>query len=350
MEKWELLILKKTDTVKDAINVLNLEALGIVMVSDEDNHLLGTVTDGDVRRALIHNQTMNTPLVDVMHTNPIYAFGDGERVEIMAMMQENNILQLPILDKKERIIGIETLQGLLKRNRNDNPVILMAGGFGRRLRPLTHDTPKPLLNIGGKPILETILNQFIDCGFYNFFISVHYKADMVQDYFGDGGKWGVNIQYMIEEYPLGTAGALGLFPADMVNQPVILMNGDLLTKVNFENLLSFHQEHEKPAATMCVREYDFQVPYGVIKAEGHRVCNIIEKPTHKFFVNAGIYVINPIIFNDVNGDEYLDMTDLLKTKIQAGHNVNMFPIHEYWLDIGRMEEFEQGQSDLEELF
>ena len=226
-----------------------------------------------------------------------------------------------------------------------NPVFLMAGGFGKRLHPMTNDTPKPLLKVGDKPILEMILKQFIDAGFHNFYISTHYKAEMIREYFGNGDKWNVSIQYIHEEKPLGTAGALGLLPKDLLELPILVMNGDLLTKVNYKHLLDFHIE-QGGEATMCAREYDIQVPYGVVEVEEQRVKSIIEKPVHKFYINAGIYVLNSAKVKSIDGDSYLDMPNLLNKLVSDNdENIGMFPIHEYWLDIGRMDEFQQAQSE-----
>ena len=225
----------------------------------------------------------------------------------------------------------------------------MAGGFGMRLQPLTNDIPKPLLKIGNKPILETILHQFIDAGFHNFYISTHYKADMVRKHFSDGKKWNVSIQYVHEDKPLGTAGALGLLTVDFPELPIIMMNGDLLTNVDFGSLLKFHNEQDA-IATMCVREYDIQVPYGVVKLSQQKVVSITEKPIQKFFINAGIYVLNSSLLLSVDGESHIDMPNLLEKQIEANEKVNIFPLHEYWLDIGQIEQLEQAKLDSENLF
>jgi dTDP-glucose pyrophosphorylase len=330
--------------MEKAIQVLDSEALKIVMVADADGKLLGTITDGDIRRALIRHQGMDAKLNDVMNQDPTVAQVKDGRDAILAMMKAKDLLQVPIVNDVGCLVGLETLQHLIKKDKLDNPVFLMAGGFGKRLRPLTNDIPKPLLKVGSKPILETILNQFIESGFHNFFISTHYKAEMVQEHFGDGSKWGVSIQYIHEDEPLGTAGALGLLPKGLPDLPVMLMNGDLLTDINYERLLEFHNT-QGGIATMCVREYDFQVPYGVITVENQVIKQVIEKPVHKFFVNAGIYVLSQELVGSVDGGSYLDMPQLLDGAIQSGGKVNSFPIHEYWLDIGRMEEFERANRD-----
>lgn len=334
--------------MKEAIEVLNNESLRIVLVVDKCNKLVGTITDGDVRRALLHHISMDTLVSEIMHTTPKVISVNDDREQTLRQMQSHDLLQLPIVDANGCVVGLETLQHLFKRKRYDNPVFLMAGGFGKRLLPLTKYTPKPMLNIGSSPILETIIKQFIDAGFHNFYISTHYRADTIKEYFGDGGDWNVSIQYIHEEEPLGTAGALGLLPKNIPNLPVLMMNGDLLTNVDFFELLSFHTEYGSDA-TVCVREYDFQVPYGVIQADKHRIVDIVEKPVQKFFVNAGIYVLNKDILKNVDGKEYLDMPQLLSEHINNDKKINMFPLHEYWLDIGQMEQFERAQTDLHDV-
>ena len=345
MSNWKEACLKPMSTISDAIDVLESKALRIVLVVDDVGKLLGVVTDGDIRRGLIRHMNMNTPVSEIMCKTPTVASLKDDRDKILVLMKSGDFLHIPLVDGDGRVAGLETLQHLLDNKRFDNPVLLMAGGLGKRLRPLTNDTPKPLLKIGNKPILETILERILDAGFHDFYISTCYKSDMVRDYFGDGGKWNVNIRYICEKEPMGTAGALGLLPDDMPDLPLLVMNGDLLTKINFEHLLQFHKE-EGGLATMCVREYDFQVPYGVIKSEGRRITSIEEKPVHKFFVNAGIYVLEPELVRSLNKTSYLDMPDLLEDKINQNQQINMFPVHEYWLDIGRMEEIERARGSI----
>ena len=347
MHDWKKILLGPEQALAEAVNVIDKEALRIALVVDKSNKLLGTITDGDIRRALIRHMGMDTPVKEIMRSEPETAnFGD-ERSNILALMKNKDLLQVPILDSNGRVVGLETLKDLIDGIQYDNPVFLMAGGFGKRLRPLTNSTPKPLLKVGSKPILENILEQFIEAGFHNFYISTHYKADMVRNHFGGGDAWNVNINYVHEDIPLGTAGALGLLPSDIPDLPLLMMNGDLLTKVNIEHLLNFHKEQDG-IATMCVREYDFQVPYGVIKSDGYHIKSIVEKPVHNFFVNAGIYVLEPSLVKNVNGTDYLDMPCLLEKQIADGEQINMFPIHEYWLDIGQMEEFERANKEIVE--
>ena len=344
MHNWSNTILKETNTMHDAVKVLDDEALGIVMIVNGDNKLIGTVTDGDIRRGLLKHLSMNTVLSEVMFREPTVGSVEDDRDKILIQMKALGLMQIPLLDKEKRVVGLETFHQILSNNRRENPIFLMAGGFGKRLRPLTNDTPKPLLKVGAKPILESILEQFIEAGFYNFYISTHFKAEMVRDYFGDGSKWNVNIKYVFEESPLGTAGSLGLLPTNLPDLPILMMNGDLLTKVDFIELLNFHIDHGADA-TMCVREYDFQVPYGVVKSKNHLITSIEEKPKHSFFVNAGIYVLNPSMLKDIDGKSYIDMPNLIQNTIDNSGQVTMFPVHEYWLDIGHIAQFEKAQED-----
>ncbi len=331
--------------MQTTIEVLHAGGNRLALVVSDDGKLLGTVTDGDIRRALIKQVTMDCAVMKIMNANPVVAYKTDDSSTIMLKMTSMELLHIPIIDKENKLIGLETLQHLLVNKKYGNPVFLMAGGFGKRLYPLTKDKPKPLLRVGSKPILETILKQFIEAGFHNFYISTQYKAAMIRDHFGDGTNWNVKIQYVHEENPLGTAGSLGMLPTDIEKLPILMMNGDLLTKVDLQQLLSFHHEQEA-IATMCIREYDFQVPYGVVNIEKQYVTNIVEKPTHKFFVNAGIYVLDPKLINQIDGNKYLDMPNLLENQIERGEKVSVFPIHEYWLDIGQIEQFDQAKQDI----
>jgi len=344
LHDWTKTIISPSDTIEMVIKVLDEVGMRIALVVDESGKLQGTITDGDVRRALLRKLGMSALVTEIMQKTPTTAAVTDDYDTVLSMMRRNDVLQIPILNLEGCVVGLETLQKLIDGIKYENPVFLMAGGFGTRLYPLTREKPKPLLRVGSKPILESILNQFIKSGFKNFYISTHYKAEMVREYFGDGSAWGVNIAYVHENKPLGTAGALGLLPKEMPKLPILMMNGDLVTNVNFENLLEFHYE-QKGLATMCVREYDIQVPYGVVEMNEHRITSIIEKPLHKFFVNAGIYVLEPELVQQVSAHGYLDMPTLLEKQIEDGEQINSFPVHENWIDIGRIEEYERAKRE-----
>jgi len=347
VDNWEQVKISPSSTIKEAVELLEKVRLGIVLVTDEERKLMGTVTDGDIRRGLIDHVTLDDQVSEIMTRNPAVASISDDRAKIREMMTNHDLLQIPITDSDRRLVGLEVLQPLARdRAKYENPVVLMAGGFGKRLHPITLKTPKPLLRLGSKPISQLILEQLIEAGFQNFFLTVHYKADQVKRYFGDGKKWNVAIRYIEEERPLGTAGALGLLPSDLPDLPILVMNSDLLTKVNFQQLLHYHQMQEG-SATVCARGYDFQVPYGVIETVDQKVSGIVEKPEHKFLVNAGIYVLNTEIVTSISRGSYLDMPDVLLQQLESNNTVNIFPVHEYWLDIGKVDEFERAQEEVE---
>ena len=348
MDDWRKVLLTPKDSLERTIKVLHEGGCRIALVADKFGMLLGTVTDGDIRRALINQLTMESPVSLIMNGNPITVDDKINNKEILSLMSDQSLLHMPIIDKDGILCGLETLQHLIESPIYDNPIFLMAGGFGTRLHPLTKSTPKPLLKVGNKPILEMIIEQFINYGFHNFYISTHFKSEQIRDYFKDGKLHNVSVKYVHEDVPLGTAGSLGLLPDNLPSLPIIVMNGDLLTKVDFKNLLNFHCEHNSEA-TMCVREYDFQVPYGVVEIDDYNIKGITEKPAHKFFVNAGIYVLNRSLINKVDGKSCLDMTDFLEKELNNG-GVNAFPIHEYWLDIGQMEEYEKANREFSTVF
>jgi dTDP-glucose pyrophosphorylase len=341
---WRKALLDCGADVTAAAEVLTSSSMRIVLVVDKENRLLGTITDGDIRRALMAGSAMSSLATSVMQKNPIAVNqGDSGR-KALQIMREKDLLHLPVLDAKGVVVGLETVRDLLFKEQRPNPVLLMAGGFGKRLYPLTREVPKPLLPVGEKPILQTILEQLAEGGFSQFFLAVHYRSEQVRAHFGDGSKWGVRIEYLEERQPLGTAGALSLLDRAMIDAPLLMMNGDLLTRLDFGELVDYHSEHGG-LATMCVREYDFQIPYGVVHGDGDQMTDIIEKPVQKFFVNAGIYILEPDLLGQCRPDEAIDMPDLLRQVVNDGRKVSMFPIHEYWLDIGRMEEYERAQVE-----
>lgn len=344
MKSWREAVVSNGVSLEQAIKVLDKAALRIALIVDDQGKLLGTLTDGDVRRALLQHRPLETPVNLVMNTQPKTAEQSWEEKRMLAVMKKYELLHLPIVDYENQLVGLTSLHTILHKPKYDNPVFLMAGGFGTRLKPLTNNCPKPMLKVGDKPILEKILLGFIDAGFHRFLISTHYMPEVIRDYFGKGDKWGINIQYVHEEEPLGTGGALGLLPHDEIDLPIFMMNGDLLTSVDFHSFLDFHQSHDG-IATMCVREYEHQIPYGVITSEGTQVRSMVEKPIHRFFVNAGIYLLEPSLVKSVLPGTKIDMPALLEQQIASGRAVNMFPIHEYWLDIGRMDDFQRAQEE-----
>lgn len=346
--EWKNVLLAPSATLLEALNILNSEALRVILVVDNEYHLVGVVTDGDIRRGLLRNLSLSEPIEMVMNSNPTVARYGTKREDLIDLMESRDILSIPLIENG-KVVGLETLQEARSKPKHNNPVFIMAGGFGTRLKPLTDNCPKPMLKVGGRPILETLIRSFIKSGFENFYISTHYMPEQIEKYFGDGSSLGVKITYVHEDSPLGTGGALGLLPDSLsTGLPLIMMNGDVLTRVDFQRLLEFHNKN-KADATMCVREYDYQIPYGVINGEGSKITSMVEKPTQRFFVNAGIYVVSPRVLKSVPKNYKIDMPTLLEQHMHERNNILMFPIHEYWLDIGRMDDFNRAQADIHSL-
>ncbi|WP_342473021.1 nucleotidyltransferase family protein [Metasolibacillus sp. FSL H7-0170] len=343
MKRWQSIIINKDKTLLETMKIIDETSLQFAVVVDEEQHLLGTVTDGDIRRGILHGKGLDVPITAIMNPNPTSAKNNQKVHEYNKLMHIKKLKQLPIVDENNKIIDI-IFMDKVDITPNKNMVILMLGGLGTRLRPLTNDIPKPMLKVGNKPILETIVEGFKKYGYTNFIFSVNYKKEIIQDYFQNGEAFDVTIDYIEEEKRMGTAGALSLLkkrPKD----PFFVMNGDLLTQVNFDQLMKFHIEHQS-IATMCVREYEYQIPYGVIETKGTDLINIKEKPIHRSFVNAGIYVLSPEIFNFIPHDEFYDMPALFEQLLVKEQQVSVFPIHEYWLDIGQMDDYNRANDEL----
>jgi dTDP-glucose pyrophosphorylase len=341
---WQELVIGPNISIRDSLKIIDKGALRVALVTDKDGILLGTLSDGDIRRALIQGSSLDEPISKIMnhHAKSVNIFYDEN--EIQNIMNKYDLLVIPVLDANGHLVDLITHNDYKNSSQKENWVLLMAGGYGTRLRPLTDNCPKPMLKVGSKPLLEIILENFIASGFYKFYISLNYMADKIKAYFGDGSRWNITIIYIDESQPLGTAGCLSILP-DLENKPLLIMNGDILTKVNFDQLLHFHERNDSDL-TACVREYDFKVPYGVVETLDQKVLAIKEKPVHYFFVNAGIYAISPSVIDYLTKNKKLDMNELIENLIKAKCNVSAFPIHEYWLDIGHPEDFVRAQEDV----
>ena len=335
-------------TIKDALQTINNGGLQIAIVVDENDALVGTVTDGDIRRGLLNGLDLNSSVSLVVHKSPSIASVGDTKESILKIALAKKLHKIPLVDELGKLVGIEDIEDIIKPVGKTNRVILMVGGLGTRLRPLTQDTPKPMLKVGNKPILQTIVEKFAEYGFVNITMCVNFNASIIRDYFGDGKEFGVNIDYVLEQKRMGTAGALSLLK-ERPSEPFFVMNGDLLTNVNFEHIFNYHTLH-KATATMCVREYDYEVPYGVVKMNDNKIIAIAEKPVQKFFVSAGIYMLSPEILDLIPQDEFYDMPTLFEKAIAQGKNVISFPIHEYWIDIGRLEEYQKANEEYAKIF
>jgi len=343
MATWKDVIVSPQTPLIEAIAKIDASGLQIALVLSPDDSLLGIVTDGNIRRSILEENSRQIPVSEIMNARPTTAMVSMSREKMLALMRLKVFHHLPLVDEADKVVGLVTLDELIGAAERPNWVVLMAGGLGKRLRPLTNECPKPLLMVGGKPILENIIERFAEQGYKRIFLSVNYKAQMIKKHFGVGERWGVQVEYLHEDTRLGTAGALSLLP-EKPTVPIIVMNGDLLTHINFDSLLEFHTIHNA-VATMAVREFDFQVPYGVVRMDGVHIAAIEEKPTQSYFVNAGIYVLSPEALNYLPDNTFYDMPALFDYLIMVKKVTAAYPLREYWLDIGRLEEFERAQQE-----
>jgi NDP-sugar pyrophosphorylase family protein len=320
----------------------------IALVVDAGGHLAGTVTDGDIRRAVLRGKGLDIAISEGMNANPTTGLQEETHDSWQRTMHRHSLRHLPILDTQGCVVDLVQYSMPIEPERT-TPVVIMAGGLGTRLRPLTENTPKPMIPVGPKPVLETIIENFAEQGFLNIFLCLNYKGEIIREHFGDGRRLGVNITYLQEDRRLGTAGALSLLP-QRPDEPVIVMNGDLLTKVDFVRLMDFH-ERQGFIATMAMREHQQQVPYGVLKiGDGYVVRELVEKPVERYYVNAGIYILDPDTLDLVPDQKFYDMPTLFNTLMDKGGKVGGFPLRDDWVDIGRIEDLERASAEFAEMF
>ena len=347
MKNWKDTLIGQKATLKEAMLAIDLGGLRIALVVDEVGRLLGTITDGDLRRALLAGRSHNSPAIGIMCHAPRTAPQSMTTAQKLAIMKAERIHHLPLITEDGRVVDLATLDTLIDGERRDNPVLIMAGGFGKRLGPLTENCPKPLLPIGGKPIIELILESFIGQGFHKFYVSTHYLAGMIIETLGNGSNWGVEIEYLKEAKPLGTGGAVGLLPKHKIEKPLIVANGDLLTNIDFRNLIEFHEKCGG-TATMCMQEFSYQIPFGVIKNKDHWLVDFEEKPSHTVFTNAGIYVLAPELVKTIEPNKHIDLPAIIQSQKPVNEKVALFLIREYWADIGRLEDLQKAQATYRE--
>ena len=336
------LLVTRESSIYEVLEVIQNGNAQIALVVDNKKKLLGTISDGDVRRSILKRGNLLTNAESIMRRNFKFITVDEDIEEALKKMKKEKIFQIPVIDKNGILLDLLLLKDFLRVEEKKNNLVIMAGGKGMRLRPYTEKCPKPMLKINGKPILEIILEQCIEYGFRQFHFSVNYLKNQIIDYFGNGKKWDVNINYLIEKKPLGTAGSLQLLPKQ--SQPFIVINGDLLTRLDLNRILNFHIENQADA-TLGVRNHTEKVPYGVVKVEGTRLLSFEEKPTFNHLVNAGVYVINPNLLDIIKVNSFLDMPNFLEIAKDKSYKINVYPIHEYWLDIGKPEFLEKAHSE-----
>lgn len=344
IEKLEQLLVGPDVTILAALEAISKGAKQIVLVVDDQRKLLGTVTDGDIRRGLLRGLALDAKVAEVLNPNPHTATIDDDSSEVMNRELKNAIHNVPVIDGQGIVVGLLTDEDRLAVKIQSTPVVLMAGGKGVRLHPLTLDTPKPMLKIGDTPIIEIIIRNLRAQGFRKIFISVNYLAEVIESHIKDGAWLDVDVEYLYEDQPLGTAGAIAQL-SGKISEPFLVMNSDLLTKTDFRQLVKNHKK-TRASATLGVREYSFQIPYGVVNLDGDVVASISEKPTHRSLVSAGIYALSPEALELTTAGEYCDMPTLLDRVRDQGEKVVAFPIHESWLDIGRHDDLELARSNM----
>jgi dTDP-glucose pyrophosphorylase/CBS domain-containing protein len=344
----ELMITMETP-IQDVIRCIDRSKhISIALLVDKDGHLLNTITDGDIRRGILAGISLNEPVSRLLpikartpHSDAIITPVGTPSTELLLLMQKNHVRQIPLVEANGKVVDIVVLSDLLPPQRPIQAVV-MAGGLGSRLHPLTNNVPKPMLDIDGRPIIELIVERLSRAGIHNISISTNFLADKIKDHFGDGSEFGISINYIDEDRPLGTAGALGLMAEPQ--GPVLIVNGDILTEVDFSAMLRYHQE-QNADLTIGIRHYGFQVPYGVVECDGPVVKQLQEKPHLSFLVNAGIYLLEPAVNRYIPKNTRMDMTELIQKLLDDGRPVVSFPIMEYWLDIGQPDDYEKAKDD-----
>ena len=347
MYKIDEIKINQNASIKEALEVIDKGAIKVAVVLSDDGLLLGMLNDGDIRRALLKGMSLGDSIAGIINKHPVVANINDTKERILELANEKKLHQIPIISNG-KLIGIQDIREFLAPKNKPNKVILMVGGLGTRLRPLTNDVPKPMLDVGNKPILHTIVENFAKYGYTDIIMCVNYKSEIIKEYSGNGDKFGVKIEYVLENQRMGTAGALSLLqkrPKD----DFFVMNGDLLTNVNFEYLHEYHKD-SNACASICVRKYEMQVPYGVVNVRANKVTSIEEKPTQSFFVSAGIYMFSPIVLDFIPKGVFYDMPTLFSELLKHDFPIHPFPIREYWLDIGKMDEYRRANDEYEGVF
>lgn len=348
MKNWERALVSPDTNLRDALETINDVGCQLAIVVDENRKLLGVLSDGDARRALLKGLTLVDRVSEAMYRTPTIAYAADSRDSRLALMRRMHLRQLPLIDPDGMVVGMEILDDFLNVQTRDEWVVIMAGGLGSRLKELTQETPKPMLKVGPRPLLETIVRGFAEQGFNKFYFAVNYKAEQIEAHFGDGRHLGVEIRYLREEQRMGTAGALSLL-SERPNLPLVVTNADLLTKVNFGNMVDQHTL-SGAHATMAVRQYEMQVPFGVVNLQNGFIHSIVEKPTQHFTVSAGIYVLSPEMLALVPPNCFFDMPSLFELGMERGLKARAHQIDDYWLDIGRFPDFERANLEFSGVF
>jgi dTDP-glucose pyrophosphorylase/CBS domain-containing protein len=346
------LLVRPTDTVEAVMRCIDSSGhYGIALLVESDGRLIAAITDGDIRRGLLMGLTLDAPIVDLIpikaqmpNPDAVTAPCDSDPATLSCLMQERGVRQLPLVDDCGIVVDVVTLRNLLPEAPPDMRAVIMAGGFGTRLRPLTDDLPKPMLPVGGRPVMEWIVEQMQQAGIRHINVTTHYRPEDIVEHFGDGRAFGVELHYVSEDLPLGTGGALSLIPQE--SEPLLVVNGDILSRVDYRQMLDYHNEHQADMTVAIIR-HEIEIPFGVVECDGSLIRKLEEKPKLNMYVNAGIYLLQPTVYEHVPSGEAFNMTDLIQWLVEAGKTVVGFPIREYWLDIGQHADYGQAQDDVE---
>jgi dTDP-glucose pyrophosphorylase len=341
-ELWRKAILPTSATIEHAVRNLNEVGIKIAIVVTDAGVLEGTISDGDIRRGLLKGLDLYSPITSVVRHNAFVVRPDMGRDLVMQLMQVNKIQQIPVVDDQHRVVGLHLWDEITTMPSRSNLMVIMAGGMGKRLRPHTENCPKPLVPVAGKPMLEHIIDRAKLEGFKHFVLAIHYLGHMIESHFGNGEGFGVQIDYLREQSPLGTAGALGLLnPTPSL--PFVVTNGDVITDIRYGQLLDFHSRHAA-AATMAVRLHEWQHPFGVVQTQGVEIVGFEEKPIARSHINAGVYALDPLVLQLLCADSHCDMPALFESLKAHGKRTVAYPMHEPWLDVGRPDDLILAQA------
>ncbi len=342
-ERWRQAIIPAEASVQDAIRSLDQAAIKIVMVVNEVGKLEGTISDGDIRRGLLKGLDLSSPVTSVIHRNALVVTPEMGRDVVLKLMGANKIHQIPILNDLRQVVGVHLWDEITTLPARSNLMVIMAGGLGTRLRPYTETCPKPLLPVAGKPILEHIIERAKRDGFSHFVLAVHYLGHMIQSHLGNGAQLGVQINYLNEKSPLGTAGALGLL-SPRPSGPFVVTNGDVITDIHYGEFLDFHIRHNA-MATMAVRIHEWQHPFGVVQTRGIEIVGFQEKPVARSHINAGVYALEPDALTLLSQDAHCDMPTLFERLQTRAMRTIAYPMHEPWLDVGRPDDLTRANAE-----
>jgi dTDP-glucose pyrophosphorylase len=346
--KFGDLMIQDAATLRETLQRIDAGGIQLALVVDGDGRLLGTVSDGDVRRGLLRGLTLESRVTECMNREPTSVPAGTSNREILQRLKRSHLHQMPVVDAAGRIVDLKVLDELIDQPERPNTVVLMVGGRGERLGDLTRNLPKPMLPVGGRPLLETIIGALCDQGFRRIRLAVNFMSDVIERHFGDGSRFDCDIQYLREQQRMGTAGALSLL-GEVPDEPVLVSNGDLLLRLDYGSLLDHHVA-TGAEATMAVREFDYQVPYGVVRTQGEQIVSLEEKPVQRYLISGGLYVLSPSAVRRVPANTFYDMPSLFDDVVRAGGRASIFRIDGYWLDIGRFADYEQAQREFNSVF